>query len=143
MKTATKTQTTRQRKAECECGCIIRMSRKAMVEHGLPTCACGGAFVPELIEDAALFMTNDELRDHPAYAGELDRFIVPETKCSAGSTARPRCGDCQSFRTHGSRCKNCGSTRSADTGHMNPRAARMVAAHGNVGVSRAIGEMPF
>lgn len=40
-----KPQVSRQLKIEClDCGCIARMSRGAIDEHGLPTCACGTEF---------------------------------------------------------------------------------------------------
>ncbi len=49
---AEKKQTCRQLKVVCEkCGCICRMSQKAIDDPGCPTCACGGAMVPEEPED--------------------------------------------------------------------------------------------
>lgn len=42
---ASRSQVSRQLKVQCpECGCIARMSRKAIDEVGLPTCACGIGF---------------------------------------------------------------------------------------------------
>lgn len=60
-------RTQRLRKVECEdCGVIAYLSRKAL-ERGLLTCACGQPLIPADLEDARLVLSDEQLREHPAW----------------------------------------------------------------------------
>lgn len=91
--------TTRLRKVECQCGCILRMSRAAMVKHGLPTCGCGEAMHCADVTDAAL-VGDCELEQHPDFLSAMAREAnraVREARAGQGGADRLRCGGCQAF----------------------------------------------
>lgn len=91
--------TCRQRKLECVCGCIVRMSRAAMLKHGLPTCGCGQPFAPDDIEDAAI-LGDQILHDHPDFLQEMVREnakAIREARAGQGGADRMRCGGCSAF----------------------------------------------
>jgi hypothetical protein len=109
--------TVRQRKLTCDgCGCTLRMARTWLERIGAPSCACGAAFAPDCLYDAACLpgaagdaaraeamgrVDARELRRNPAHVGirythqchACKAFIRgPRALCGCGFQNDPRPG---------------------------------------------------
>jgi hypothetical protein len=59
-------KTTRMRKLACESCANIAYQSRARIGQGFMLCPCGSRFIPADVDDAALLMDWEELREHPA-----------------------------------------------------------------------------
>ena len=109
-------RTTRLRKIHCEpCGLILRGSRQPLLQHGLPTCACGERMTWADPEDAYAVLEGPELYAHPAVAEDEarhDRRLAREQTSRGGQGGRAvvgQCGGCRKPITRvNERCAQCG-----------------------------------
>lgn len=111
---ATKPQTARLRKLECdECGCIVRMSRAAMLRCGLPSCGCSPVLRPADVEDASWLASmtgcDAHLDTHPGLT-EYAEISIRRWARDASGAARMQCGGCRRFIRKINETCGCGFT---------------------------------
>jgi hypothetical protein len=108
--------TMRQRKLTCDaCGCGLRMSRQWIERVGAPSCACGGAFLPDCLEDRCRLPGDAGAAARSEYMavctfGTTDAAAALRKEGKGrGRIAKVQCHGCKRFLKHPRElCKGCG-----------------------------------